>query len=258
LDANRFDTLVASAADVGSSRRSLLARLAGGALAAVLTTLGIGGFSAEDAEARKKGGGRRRGGRKKAKTCEQKCNKRGKKRGGGKSKGGGKRKKSGQSKAACLAKCNPAATGGGGGGGRGGNNTPGFPIDHAPDAFTVSCDNPGTVDNCGTGSTCFAFVGGTSAGICVSTCTTTDSPTTCPTGTGCVQVVGGAAGAGVCLPTDLGIGCSTGTTCSSGSCVAQICTFCDTARICGTGADAECCVADAECDLATSCFFPTD
>jgi hypothetical protein len=54
MDGNRFDRLVASLADAGSSRRSLLGRLAGGGLATALVALGIGGVSTESAEAKKK------------------------------------------------------------------------------------------------------------------------------------------------------------------------------------------------------------
>jgi hypothetical protein len=88
MDGRRFDTWVASLADARSSRRSLLARLAGGAFAAVLTTLGIGAFSAEDVEAKK--GKHKRGRKKGAKSCAQRCNRKGRKKG---KKGGGKRKK---------------------------------------------------------------------------------------------------------------------------------------------------------------------
>ena len=54
MDGNRFDKLAVSLVDAGSSRRSLLARLVGGGFAAALAALGIGGFSAEDAEARRR------------------------------------------------------------------------------------------------------------------------------------------------------------------------------------------------------------
>src|SRR5688500_11896143 len=82
MDGNRFDNLAVSLADSEYSRRSLLARLVGGGFAAVLAALGIVDFSAEDAEAKKKGGGKR-GGKKKAKSCEQKFNKKGKPKRGG-------------------------------------------------------------------------------------------------------------------------------------------------------------------------------
>jgi hypothetical protein len=54
MDGSRFDTMVALLAETGSSRRSLLGRLAGGGLAAALAALGIGGFNAEDGEAASK------------------------------------------------------------------------------------------------------------------------------------------------------------------------------------------------------------
>src|SRR5215203_408178 len=102
MDSNRFDRLAVLLADTGTSRRSLLGRLAPGGFAAALASLGISGFATENAEAGKKGRGKK-GGKKKAKTCEQKCN------GKGKKGGGHHKKKSSKSKAACLAKCNPAA-----------------------------------------------------------------------------------------------------------------------------------------------------
>ncbi len=43
MDADRFDGVIASLAEAGTSRRLMLRRLAGGGLAAVLGALGIGG-----------------------------------------------------------------------------------------------------------------------------------------------------------------------------------------------------------------------
>ena len=60
MDANRFDDIAVSLADSGASRRSLLGRVAAGALAAALSALGIGGFGPEDAE---------------AKSCKKRCKK---------------------------------------------------------------------------------------------------------------------------------------------------------------------------------------
>jgi hypothetical protein len=214
-----------ASADAGSSRRSLLARLAGGALAAVLATLGIGGFSAEDAEAKKKGGGRKRGGKKNAKTCEQKCNMRGKWKRGGKGKGGGKQKKSGQSKQACLAKCNPAAAGGGGGGTPA---TPGFPIAVDPDEFNVACPT-GT---CPSGFTCVA-------GACLRICTA--GGTECLAGFTCENLV--------CVPADVaaGVTCNSGDDCDSGRCEGSLCVICPIASICGPSGSEQCCAVGANC-----------
>jgi hypothetical protein len=208
MDGNRFDNLAVSLVDAGSSRRSLLARLVGGGFAAVLAALGIGAFSADEAEAKKKVG-RKRGGRKKAKTCEQKCNKRGKRKRGGKGKGGGKGKKSSQSKADCLAKCQPAGTS------SAITSNQIFTGGTPPIGPGGTC-TLGTVAGCVVGSTCVLDVAGTQ--ICVSsdqvlTCT---SSAQCPTGF-CASI-------GICLP------CSTlGTT------------------ICGQESTQTCCAAGAEC-----------
>ena len=85
MDGNRFDTLVASLTAAGSSRRSLLGRLAAGGFAAALATLGIGRFNAGDAE---------------AKSCQKKC----------------KKKNSKQSRRKCKKRCKKKGGGGGGGG----------------------------------------------------------------------------------------------------------------------------------------------
>src|SRR5688500_5989497 len=197
MDGNRFDNLAVSLVDAESSRRSLLARLVAGGFAAARAALGIGGFSAEDAEAKKKGG-RKRGRRKKAKTCEQKCNKRGKRKRGGKGKGGRKGKKSSQSKAACLAKCNPAGAGGGGGGG-GTPGTPGFPIDPGTPGIV-----PGTTCTVATGEGCAANFSCVSTGGI--TGTTGVCLEQCPLGTECDDAVENCidiGAASVCLPLDI-------------------------------------------------------
>ena|SRR5829696_4631751 len=193
MDSNRFDRLAVLLADTGTSRRSLLGRLAPGGFAAALASLGISGFTAEDAEAGKKGGGKR-GGKKKPKSCEQKCN------GKGKKGGGHHKKKSSQSKAACLAKCQPAGTSSG--------ITSNQIFSGGVPPASGSC-TLGTSTGCLVGSTCVLDVAGTQ--ICVSsdqirTCTTSAE---CPTGF-CASV-------GICLP------CSTLGTSICGQGASQTC-----------------------------------
>jgi hypothetical protein len=136
LDGNRFDKLAVSLAAAGSSRRSLLARLAGGGFAAALAALGIGGFSAEDAEAKKK-----------AKSCTKRCNKKAK-----------KKDWSAKKKRACNDKCKNKAGGGGGGGGGGGSSA-GFRIVNTSDVgegctSSASCNTGFCLDPLGVGGTC--------------------------------------------------------------------------------------------------------
>jgi hypothetical protein len=239
--------LAVSLADAGSSRRSLLARLVGVGLAAIVAMLGIGGLSVEDADARRKG---RKGRRKKAKSCAQRC----KRKGRGRKKGGGKGRQQGKKrKQACLAKCNKAPTGGGGGAGT--QATPGFPIDNDPAVFNTSCTIGGAA--CVSG-VCAPLVPGATvgAGVCAPTCGAIGDPA-CPGGTTCVGITNLGI-AGVCLPDDFDVtGCTTGADCSTGSCVAGVCLFCDTLEVCGSGADAQCCVVEAEC-ISGTCAFPPE
>jgi hypothetical protein len=209
MDGNRFDNLAVSLVDAESSRRSLLARLIGGGFAAVLAALGIGGFSAEDADAKKRGG-RKRGGRKKAKTCEQKCNKKGKRKRGGKGKGGGRRrKKSSKSKAACLAKCQPAGT---------------------SSAITSNQIFTGGTTPTGPGGTC-----------------TLGTTADCVAGSTCVL---DAAGTQICVTSDQILTCTSSAQCPTGFCASVgICLPCGTlgTSICGQESTQTCCAAGAEC-----------
>ena len=78
MDTNRFDALVASLADPGSSRRSFLGRLAGGGFAAALAGLGMHGFDPEDSEAKKNKGCARckkKNSSSKRRRCRRRCHK---------------------------------------------------------------------------------------------------------------------------------------------------------------------------------------
>src|SRR5215203_757221 len=147
MDSNRFDRLAVLLSDTGTSRRSVLGRLAPSGFAAALASLGISGFATENAEAGKKGRGKKGGGHHK--------------------------KKSSQSKAACLANCQPAGTSSG--------ITSNQIFSGGVPPALGSC-TLGTSTGCLVGSTCVLDVAGTQ--ICVSSdqiqiCTTSAE---CPTG----------------------------------------------------------------------------
>jgi hypothetical protein len=81
--------------------------------------------------------------------------------------------------------------------------------------------------------------------------------TTCTTGdlAACGGLLSGLlCAAGICVlspATLLGItpagGCTTGAQCASGACQAGQCVNCDTIKLCGTGANRQCCVVNATC-----------
>jgi hypothetical protein len=163
LDGNRFDKLAVSLAGAGSSRRSLLARFAGGGFAAALAALGIGGLGAEDAEAKKK-----------AKSCPKKCNKKAK-----------KKDWSNKKKKACKEKCKKKAAVG-----TSISNNAIFTGTTTPIGGTCTVGAAG--GNCAVGTTCVLNASG--AMVCapsdqVKTCTANSQ---CPTGF-CASV-------GICLP----------------------------------------------------------
>jgi hypothetical protein len=229
MDGKLFDTWVASLADAGSTRRSLLARLAGGSFAAVLTTLGIGAFSAEDVEAKK--GKRRRGRKKGAKSCAQQCKRKGRKRG---KKGGGKKRR--QRKQACLAKCNQQPT----------PAKSSFPI--PPGGPSVECVVGVGGTGCAAGLICTPVAPGggvSSPGVCLGPCTTPGGQDTCASGQTCTTV----NGINVCLPASVGVTqCETGEQClATGFCdeTSGLCALCP--EICGEPTDAVCCAVGFEC-----------
>lgn len=79
VDGKKFDAFATALAEGETSRRSILQRIAGGGFAAALAAIGIGGFTAEDADAKK--------------SCKKKCN-----------------KKSGKKRSKCKKKCNKGGT----------------------------------------------------------------------------------------------------------------------------------------------------
>jgi hypothetical protein len=61
----------------------------------------------------------------------------------------------------------------------------------------------------------------------------------------------------ICVPVDLGDVCAADADCSTGRCAGLVCVDCPVVRVCGDGADAQCCVAEAEC-VDGLCLLPLD
>src|SRR4051812_26893572 len=78
MDGSRFDNLVASLVDAGSSRRSLVRTFFGGGIAAALSVIGISALDVEDAQADKKSCLRHckhKSNKSARKQCRKKCKK---------------------------------------------------------------------------------------------------------------------------------------------------------------------------------------
>lgn len=185
MDQNRFDKLAVSLAEAGSSRRSILARLAASGFAAALATLGIGGFSAEDADAKKK-----------KDKCAKNC----------------KKKNSKQARRQCRKKCDKpnhtsisitnsqAPAGGTCTVGSNAGCPAGFTCLAGPAGLFICQSNPTTpVGGCTSNSQCSSGrcdTGSHTCVVCPTICGTPGAPICCTLGTQCLTNPGGSL---VCL-----------------------------------------------------------
>ncbi len=115
VDGKRFDEFTTALAEGETSRRSILQRVAGGSFAAALAAIGITGFSAEEADAKK--------------SCKKKC----------------KKKNTAKQRRKCKKRCKKKDNG---------TTSAGFPITINTTLLGTVCTVGGTECGTGTGLTC--------------------------------------------------------------------------------------------------------